>query len=69
VADRYVLREGSPGGERDLVAADQPRGLLMDRDRMRAHAERRSLRRVYDVIDTDAVDLDEHGYVEWDDLD
>lgn len=58
MAGRYVLREGSPGGERDLGRDDDPEVLLACIDVMEIPR-----RRVVDVIDTDAVDQDEAGVV------
>lgn len=53
---RYVIREGSRGGERYLAQGNDP-GLLLD---MQARLERDTAYRI-DVIDTEATDPPETG--------
>jgi hypothetical protein len=61
---RYLLREGSPGGERVLMSAREPVKPLDLRDELRAHYGPAKIgRRVFDVIDTDATDPPESGAV------
>lgn len=62
VSARYVLREGSRGGERILGQGDDPGPLLDRRDDQREVFP--ANRRVFDVIDTDATDPPESGVVE-----
>lgn len=59
---RYVLREGSRGGERYIAVADDAVDLFGMRDHLRQQFSSRS--RVFDVIDTDATDPPESGIVE-----
>lgn len=61
---RYVLREGSRGGERYIAVADDASDLLPLRDRLREKVSSRHA--VYDVIDTDATDPPETGIVDVD---
>jgi hypothetical protein len=60
---RFVVREGSRGGERELASFGSPAEALERRDLYRkAAGDRRAL--VFDAIDTDAVDLDSPGILE-----
>lgn len=56
---RFVLREGSRGGERILGQGDEPGALLELRDQLRERHSRFSRR--FDVIDTEATDPPESG--------
>lgn len=60
---RFVIREGSMGGEHDAGAGDDPGTLLKRRDWLRRGTDPR--RFVFDVIDTESVDPPETGVVEW----
>jgi hypothetical protein len=64
MGERYVLREGSRGGEREIAVSDDGRDLLELRDHLRERYSPHSRR--FDVIDRDAADLGEHGFVELD---
>lgn len=65
MSDRYILREGSRGGERILAQSDDPKPLLDRRDELvdRAAAAL-GPRVILDVIDTDATDPPETGVME-----
>lgn len=60
---RFLLREGSPGGERELARYDEPEEALQDRDDLRI--VQGGLRRVFDVIDLEHVDLGSPGLIDW----
>lgn len=60
---RYIVREGSPGGERVLAERESDAGALMRRDELRAACG--SGRLVFDAIDTHATDPPESGELEW----
>jgi hypothetical protein len=60
--NRYVLREGSRGGERILADAIEPDLLFERLDELMA--ERHPPERRLDVIDTDATDPPESGVME-----
>lgn len=63
-AERYIVREGSRGGERELVSFATPAEALERRDVYReAAGEGRAV--VFDAIDTDAVDPPESGELDW----
>lgn len=62
IGPRYILREGSRGGERVLARSGDPAELLERRDKLRAGTSPRSL--ALDVLDLEAVDPPESGIVE-----
>lgn len=62
MSDRYLLREGSRGGERILAQSPDPEPLFDRLDELKESAS--PWARVIDVIDTDATDPPESGVVE-----